>query len=99
MAATTANRGDYAAVKRDRPHHAPARQIGFRYGLSCGSGPAPLPESYPRAHNQPAMVIPSSDIDTGLSDRLRARIERDGPISFREWMQAALYDEREGYYC
>jgi SAM-dependent MidA family methyltransferase len=45
------------------------------------------------------MVIPSSDINTGLSDRLRARIERDGPITFRDWMQAALYDEREGYYC
>ena len=45
------------------------------------------------------MVIPSSDINTGLSERLRAHIERDGPISFREWMQAALYDERAGYYC
>ena len=45
------------------------------------------------------MVIPSSDSNTGLSKRLRARIERDGPISFRDWMQAALYDEREGYYC
>jgi SAM-dependent MidA family methyltransferase len=30
---------------------------------------------------------------------LRARIRREGQISFREWMQAALYDEREGYYC
>ena len=45
------------------------------------------------------MVIPSSDISTGLGERLRARIERDGPISFRAWMQAALYDGREGYYC
>ena len=34
-----------------------------------------------------------------LAARLRARIEREGPISFRDWMQAALYDEREGYYC
>jgi SAM-dependent MidA family methyltransferase len=45
------------------------------------------------------MVILSSDINTSLSERLRARIKRDGPISFRDWMQAALYDEREGYYC
>ena len=30
---------------------------------------------------------------------MRARIGREGPISFREWMQAALYDKREGYYC
>jgi SAM-dependent MidA family methyltransferase len=34
-----------------------------------------------------------------LALRLRTRIERDGPISFRDWMQAALYDPREGYYC
>ena len=34
-----------------------------------------------------------------LTSRLRARIEREGPISFRDWMTAALYDERDGYYC
>ncbi len=34
-----------------------------------------------------------------LAERLRERIKRHGPISFRDWMQAALYDEREGYYC
>ena len=39
------------------------------------------------------------ELTPNLAQRLRARIERDGPISFREWMQAALYDEREGYYC
>ena len=33
-----------------------------------------------------------------LAARLRARIERDGPIGFRDWMQIALYDESEGYY-
>ena len=33
-----------------------------------------------------------------LAARLRARIRRDGPISFHDWMQAALYDERDGYY-
>ena len=37
--------------------------------------------------------------ETPLADRLRQRIKRDGPISFYEWMKAALYDEREGYYC
>ena len=35
----------------------------------------------------------------GLVERLRARIKQDGPISFRDWMQAALYDDQEGYYC
>lgn len=33
-----------------------------------------------------------------LAARLRARIQRDGPISFHDWMQAALYDEQDGYY-
>jgi len=33
-----------------------------------------------------------------LGERLRARIQHEGPISFRDWMQAALYDERDGYY-
>ena len=36
---------------------------------------------------------------TPLADALRARIRREGPITFRDWMEAALYDEREGYYC
>ncbi|HYR76110.1 MAG TPA: SAM-dependent methyltransferase [Pyrinomonadaceae bacterium] len=34
-----------------------------------------------------------------LSDRLRARIKQQGPIPFHKWMAAALYDERDGYYC
>lgn len=33
-----------------------------------------------------------------LSARLRERIRRAGAISFHDWMQAALYDELEGYY-
>ena len=34
-----------------------------------------------------------------LAERLRQRIRREGAISFRDWMEAALYDEREGYYA
>ena len=33
-----------------------------------------------------------------LAERLRARILHTGPITFNEWMRAALYDEHEGYY-
>lgn len=33
-----------------------------------------------------------------LAARLRERIRREGVITFREWMRAALYDERGGYY-
>jgi SAM-dependent MidA family methyltransferase len=36
---------------------------------------------------------------TSLSERLRERIEREGPITFRDWMSAALYDPEGGYYC
>src|SRR5688572_16597434 len=34
-----------------------------------------------------------------LSERLRERIRQEGPITFRGWMNAALYDDSEGYYC
>ncbi len=33
-----------------------------------------------------------------LAERLCARIRRAGAISFRDWMEAALYDETDGYY-
>src|SRR6185369_15966991 len=36
---------------------------------------------------------------SSLAKRLREQIQRGGPISFRDWMQAALYDEQDGYYC
>lgn len=35
---------------------------------------------------------------TNLADRLRERIRVAGPITFRDWMQAALYDTPDGYY-
>ena len=34
-----------------------------------------------------------------LSERLRERIAREGPISFRDFMDAALYDPHQGYYA
>jgi SAM-dependent MidA family methyltransferase len=33
-----------------------------------------------------------------LDERLRNRIRLEGAISFRDWMEAALYDEHGGYY-
>ena len=36
---------------------------------------------------------------TALRGRLRERIRREGPLTFAEWMQAALYDAVDGYYC
>ena len=34
-----------------------------------------------------------------LADRLRERIRREGPLSFADFMEAALYDPDEGYYA
>jgi SAM-dependent MidA family methyltransferase len=36
---------------------------------------------------------------TSLADRLRDRIDREGPISFHDFMEAALYDPEAGYYA
>ena len=33
-----------------------------------------------------------------LSDRLRTRIEADGPLTFRDFMDVALYDPDDGFY-
>jgi SAM-dependent MidA family methyltransferase len=33
-----------------------------------------------------------------LSERLEERIRREGPISFRDFMESALYDPEDGYY-
>lgn len=35
---------------------------------------------------------------SSLDERLRTRIRREGPITFYEWMQSALYDPTDGYY-
>ena len=34
-----------------------------------------------------------------LNDRLVRRIQLEGPITFADWMRAALYDPDDGYYC
>jgi SAM-dependent MidA family methyltransferase len=36
--------------------------------------------------------------DAPLDARLLAKVRREGPSTFRDWMAAALYDERGGYY-
>jgi SAM-dependent MidA family methyltransferase len=40
----------------------------------------------------------SDESADSLAARLRERIRREGPLTFRDWMSAALYDERGGYY-
>lgn len=36
---------------------------------------------------------------SSLSDRLRLRIQSEGAIPFHDFMEAALYDDEDGYYC
>jgi SAM-dependent MidA family methyltransferase len=43
--------------------------------------------------------MPEQSITGSLVERMRGRIEREGAITFRDWMEAALYDPLEGYYC
>lgn len=52
------------------------------------------------ARAQSANIFPLSETDkTNLADCLRELIRREGPITFRDWMRAALYDPAHGYYC
>lgn len=55
---------------------------------------------------RPSAPAPREDASAGrvppdsrpLAERLRRRIETSGPMTFCDWMAAALYDEHEGYY-
>jgi SAM-dependent MidA family methyltransferase len=38
-------------------------------------------------------------VPRSLAERLRNRIRRDGPVSFADFMEAALYDPDSGYYA
>jgi SAM-dependent MidA family methyltransferase len=37
-------------------------------------------------------------LPVSLSERLKERIRREGPITFHDWMKTALYDPAGGYY-
>jgi SAM-dependent MidA family methyltransferase len=43
--------------------------------------------------------VKQEDAAAPLAERLRERIVREGAITFRDWMAAALYDAHGGYYC
>lgn len=58
------------------------------------SPPAAVSSPHPGATPSPSRPPAGAT----LAARLRERIRRDGPLTFRDWMSAALYDEREGYY-
>lgn len=43
-------------------------------------------------------MIQTAARSSALAERLRERIIREGPMTFRDWMDVALYDEHQGYY-
>ena len=57
-----------------------------------------MPASYPTKSTD-SDLNDFTNQSSSLAERLRARIRREGPISFHDWMQSALYDKWEGYYC
>jgi SAM-dependent MidA family methyltransferase len=64
----------------------------------------PLTAHSPPPRTMTPMPPPDPFADDAITERsplvqeLRARIEREGPITFRDFMQAALYHPRYGYY-
>src|SRR5438876_1111894 len=53
----------------------------------------------PRTANTPCQAMSKpSDAGQAIAERLAEQIRRDGPITFYDWMLAALYDAHDGYY-
>jgi SAM-dependent MidA family methyltransferase len=52
----------------------------------------------PQLHRIPAADLATIESDPALVARIRAEIERDGPMTFARFMELALYDPEGGYY-
>ena len=44
------------------------------------------------------LAVAQQTLDTPLSRILADRIQREGPITFADWMEACLYHSEHGYY-
>lgn len=77
----------------ETPGKSPDNKTLFRTILDC---------YLPRAESATTMPLTGKDVSTTRTETLAAflsaRIKRDGPITFRDWMEAALYHPTEGYY-
>jgi SAM-dependent MidA family methyltransferase len=58
--------------------------------------PSPPSQAAKRLHDYPIGTLPATP---SLQDLLRERITRDGPLSFPDFMTAALYEPGLGYYA
>lgn len=57
-------------------------------------------DATPDPSGAPSAYLPGrEDATPALADRLRERIRRKGPLPFPDFMAAALYDPRDGYYA
>lgn len=63
----------------------------------AGAGAGPKADPSAGASPSP-VIVATTQREAPLAARLRERIRRSGPLTFRDWMAAALYDERGGYY-
>ena len=61
----------------------------------CGGPRLASRRSRRRIH---AAMMTTSESETPLADRLRRRIAAEGPITFAEFVEAALYDPKDGFY-
>jgi SAM-dependent MidA family methyltransferase len=52
----------------------------------------------PQGEQEPSGARGAASGQPPLTQRLRERVQCEGAISFRDWMEAALYDEQGGYY-
>ena len=77
----------------ETPGKSPDNKTLFRTILDC---------YLPCAESATTMPSTGKDMSTTRTETLAAflsaRIKRDGPITFRDWMEAALYHPTEGYY-
>src|SRR5581483_6386121 len=87
-----------ACPRAGRPRGVPRRK-GAPHARRHGR-PLRRPAAGPRrAHGAPASRLPPEAARMTLEERLRAQIAKEGPISFHDFMEAALYDPHEGYYA
>src|SRR5947209_8784964 len=80
--------------------------IGMRYRVSQGGpihrrwaryiGPYRSSDPFVNQHNRPQRLASMSESD--LQQCISERIQRDGPITFAEYMRTALYEPEYGYY-
>lgn len=66
--------------------------------MTTDRAPAPDPSALGLPADWPAPDPDAAALSHALAERLRARIQRDGPLPFDAWMESVLYEPGLGYY-